>query len=61
MEKRTKLPKAALEFFRKQGHIGGKTRAERLSARERTEQARKAVNARWEKFRKNSEKKGSEK
>jgi hypothetical protein len=55
MSKPTKLPKAALEFFRKQGHIGGKRRAERLSAKERSEQARKAVNARWKKYRENSE------
>lgn len=60
MTKREKLPEAALEYFRKQGHIGGKTRAERLSAEERSEQARKAVQARWAKAKsskKNSEKK----
>lgn len=56
MKKQDKLPEAALEFFRKQGHIGGKTRAERLSKNKRTEQARKAVNARWAKYKENSEK-----
>jgi len=45
----TKLPEAALEFFRKQGRIGGRKRAANLTAEERSEQARKAVNARWAK------------
>lgn len=56
MPKRPKLPDAVLEFFRQQGSVGGKKRAAHLSAKERSEQARKAVNARWEKFRKNTEK-----
>jgi hypothetical protein len=47
MAKRNELPEAALEFFRKQGHIGGKTRAERLTAEQRSEQARQAVQTRW--------------
>jgi len=38
-----------LEFFRKQGRIGGRKRAANLTAEERSEQARKAVNARWAK------------
>jgi Bacteriophage HK97-gp10, putative tail-component len=49
MNKRLKLPKAALEFFRKNGRIGGHRRAANLSAEERSEQARKAVQARWAK------------
>ena len=49
MSKRTKLPEAALEFFRKQGRIGGRRRAANLTAEERSEQARKAVQARWSK------------
>ena len=57
MKKQSKLPKAALEFFREQGRIGGRRRAESLTAEERSEQARKAVNTRWKKQRtKNSEK-----
>jgi len=56
MKKRDTLPEAALEYFRKQGHIGGKTRAERLTAEERSEQARKAVQARWAKTKKSSKK-----
>jgi hypothetical protein len=57
MTKKDKLPEAALEFFRKQGHIGGTTRAERMSPEERSEQARKAVQARWAKTKKTSKKK----
>jgi hypothetical protein len=49
MTPRSKLPKAAIEFFRQKGRIGGRTRAENLSASERSEQARKAVLARWAK------------
>jgi hypothetical protein len=49
MKKKTKLPKAALEFFQEQGRIGGEKRAANLSAEERSDQARKAVQARWAK------------
>jgi nanoRNase/pAp phosphatase (c-di-AMP/oligoRNAs hydrolase) len=49
MNKRVKLPKVALEFFRENGRIGGHRRAANLSAEERSEQARKAVRARWAK------------
>jgi hypothetical protein len=47
MNKRVKLPKEALDFFREHGRIGGYRRAAKLSAEERSEQARKAVRARW--------------
>jgi len=54
------LPEAALEFFRKQGRIGGRRRAANLTAEERSEQARKAVQARWAKqAAKTSKKKGT--
>jgi hypothetical protein len=53
MSKKPEIPEAVLQFFRKQGKIGGKKRAENLSSKERTEQARKAVNARWKKYRDN--------
>jgi hypothetical protein len=50
-----KLPPEILEYFvkmgRKGGRIGGKARAEKLSAEERSESARKAVTARWSKER----------
>jgi hypothetical protein len=60
MTTRNKLPEAALEFFRKQGHIGGTRRAANLSPEERSEQARKAVQARWAKqAAKSSNKKGT--
>jgi hypothetical protein len=60
MTKRVELPKEALEFFRKNGRIGGHRRAANLSAEERSEQARKAVQARWAKrAEKGSKKKGS--
>jgi hypothetical protein len=49
MTKRKQLPDEALEFFRKQGRIGGRKRAANLTAEERSEQARKAVQARWAK------------
>jgi uncharacterized protein YoxC len=44
-----KLPEAVLEYFRKQGRIGGRQRAANLTPEERSEQARKAVQARWAK------------
>jgi hypothetical protein len=44
-----KMPKEALEFFRRQGRIGGRTRANNLTPEQRSEQARKAVQARWAK------------
>jgi hypothetical protein len=49
MKKQTKLPEAALEFFRQHGRTGGLKRAEGLTAKQRTEIARKAVQARWAK------------
>jgi ParB-like chromosome segregation protein Spo0J len=49
MIKRVKLPKEVLEFFRETGRAGGHRRAANLSAKERSEQARKAVRARWAK------------
>ena len=49
MKKRTKLPEAALEFFRQQGRTGGLKRAEALTAEQRSKIARKAVQARWAK------------
>jgi hypothetical protein len=49
MSAKEKLPEAALEFFRKKGRIGGRRRAANLSPEERSEQARKAVQARWAK------------
>jgi hypothetical protein len=49
MKAPNKLPKAALDFFREQGRIGGTRRAANLSPEERSEQARKAVQSRWAK------------
>ena len=43
------MPKEALAFFREKGRIGGRMRAANLSASERSEQARKAVQVRWAK------------
>jgi hypothetical protein len=60
MNKRLKPPEDALDFSRKQGRIGGHRRAANLTAEERSEQARKAVRARWAKRAKQtSKKKGS--
>jgi hypothetical protein len=59
MKRADKLPEAALEFFRKKGRIGGLRRAANLTAEERSEQARNAVQARWAKqAAKTSERKG---
>jgi hypothetical protein len=44
-----KLPDEVREFFRRQGRIGGKTRAQNLTAEERSQGARRAVQARWAK------------
>jgi len=60
MKQSNKLPEAALEFFRKQGRIGGRQRATNLTAEQRSEQARNAVQARWAKqAAKASKKKGT--
>lgn len=59
MTKPSKLPKEALEFFRKKGRIGGKRRAENMTPEERSEQARKAVQARWAKQAESNKKKGT--
>ena len=46
-----KIPKAALEFFRKEGSKGGKksaaARMEKLTQKQRSEIAKKAAAARW--------------
>jgi hypothetical protein len=47
-----KKNKAAQELGRLGGLKGGKARAKKLSAQERSESARKAVMARWEKAKK---------
>ena len=49
MKKQTKLPEAAVEFFRQHGKTGGLKRAETLTAERRSEIARKAVQTRWAK------------
>jgi hypothetical protein len=50
MKKRqSKLPEAALHFFREHGRAGGLKRAKNLSAEQRSEMARKAIQARWAK------------
>jgi hypothetical protein len=50
---RKKLPPEILDFFRKQGAIGGKkggtARAANMTPEQRSESARRAVQARWEK------------
>jgi hypothetical protein len=50
-----KIPDEVMEYFvkmgRKGGKIGGRVRAERMTAEQRQESARKAVIARWDKQR----------
>jgi hypothetical protein len=56
---RRKLPADVMDFFRKQGAKGGKKggviRAARMTAEQRSESARKAVMARWEKQKRDSD------
>jgi hypothetical protein len=60
MKTEYKLPEAALEFFRQKGRKGGNQRAANLTAEERSDQARKAVQVRWAKqAAKASKKKGT--
>ena len=46
------LTKEALEYFRQTGSQGGQARAKKLTAKERTESARRAARARWAKGKK---------
>lgn len=46
MRKRITLPPEVVEFFRKQGSIGGKRSLETMTPEQRAERARKAVAAR---------------
>lgn len=46
MGKRVTLPPEVVEFFRKQGSIGGKRSLETMTPEERTARAKKAVAAR---------------
>ena len=55
MKKRIKLPDAALEFFQKTGREGGLQRAANMTQKERSEQARRAVQARWAKQKREKE------
>jgi hypothetical protein len=54
-----KLPPEIRDYFvrmgKKGGALGGKTRAENLTPQERSDSARKAVTARWEKAREQEE------
>jgi hypothetical protein len=59
MSKHNKLSEEIREYFRKQGSIGGKKRSDSLTAEQRSELARKAVQARWARAKAN--RKGSEK
>ena len=56
MEKPKRKNSAAVALGRKGGLKGGPARAAKLSAEERSESARKAVLARWEQYRKKTEK-----
>jgi hypothetical protein len=47
--KKPTIPNEVLEYFRKQGMVGGNKRAERLTPERRSAIARKAVQARWRK------------
>lgn len=53
---KNKIPTEVLEYFRKEGakggRIGGTERARRMTPEQRSESARKAVQARWDKVKK---------
>lgn len=55
-----KLPPEIRDYFvrmgRKGGAMGGRTRAEHMTPQERSDSARKAVIARWQKAKANDEK-----
>jgi hypothetical protein len=55
MIKRSELPEEVLKFFQKTGRAGGLKRAASMSAEQRSEQARKAVQARWAKVKRDKE------
>lgn len=46
-----KITKAAMEFFKKQGSIGGKKSAKAFTEQERSDRASKASDARWTEYR----------
>jgi hypothetical protein len=48
-EEKTEIQKAAAVLGRKGGLVGGKARAAKLSAKKRSEIAKKAAQKRWEK------------
>jgi hypothetical protein len=56
-----KIPKEALEFFRRQGKRGGKlsaqARMEKMTPEQRSEVAKKAIAARWAKAKKKGDSK----
>jgi uncharacterized protein YdaU (DUF1376 family) len=47
-----KLPPEVLEFFRSAGKKGGKKRASKMTAEQRSASARKAAQARWKRKKK---------
>jgi hypothetical protein len=49
MEDKPKLPDDVIKFFAEQGRVGGKTRSRNLTKKQRSEIARKASQARWNK------------
>jgi len=53
------MSKAVLEYFREQGRIGALKRAAEMTPEQRSDQARKAVQARWAKARLSATKKST--
>jgi len=51
MKKRTTASKSVRRFFQKMGKKGGKIAQAQRTKEERSESGRKAVNARWAKYR----------
>jgi hypothetical protein len=56
MTAKIRIPEEALKYFRKTGRAGGLKRAENMTPEQRSEQARKAVQARWNKAKESSKK-----
>jgi len=60
MKRRTTAPKSVRQFFQKMGKKGGKISQAQRTKEERSESGRKAVNARWAKYRAAKQESGSE-
>jgi len=61
MKKPTTAPKSVRQFFQKMGKKGGKIAQAQRTEEERSESGRKAVNARWARYRAEKQEIGTKK